>query len=123
MAKYNDIYTPTNNESYEFWYCKVLNNSWAFDESAIRFFGRPANSMEKRTYNLQKGVINDNVSLYIYSSNLPDEIKPNDKVRYLGKIWTVQSVGYYFDITRFIDASIFDEEYIRTRCAKGITII
>jgi len=122
MGLYQDIYNPTNNETYDFVFCSVENNSWNFDENGIHFKGRPASSMEKKTYNLQKGVINNDVNLYIYSSNLPDNIKPEDKVKYLGKTWIVESVGYYFDATRFVDASIFDEEYIKARCPKGITI-
>ena len=54
--------------------------------------------------------------------NLPDEIEPNDQIKYLGKIWLVESVGYYLDKATFIDASIFDDEFIKAKSAKGITL-
>ena len=122
MGKYSDIYNSTFNENYELSFCPIKNNSWDFDENGIKFKGRPASSLEKKCYNLQRGVVNDDVSIYIYSSNLPENIKPEDKVLYLGKTWTVESVGYYFYSARFVDPSCFDEEYIKARCAKGITI-
>lgn len=122
MGKYKDIYNATNNENWELTFCKAKNNSWDFDNNGIKFKGRPASALEKKCFNIQKGVMNDENSVYIYSSNLPDDIKPEDKVMYLGKVWMVETVGYYFDNANFIDPSIFDEEYIKAKCPKGITI-
>ncbi len=112
----------TNNENHILSFCPVLDNKWDFDENAITFRGRPASNYEKKTYNIQKGVKVRSDSLFIYSTNLPENIKADDKVMYLGKIWTVESVGYYLDQNKIIDASIFNEEYIAANSPKGITL-
>lgn len=122
MPRYNDLYNPTNNERHEFVLFHIEKNSWDYNKSEIVFYGRPATSVEKKLYTVQKGVVNHNEGTYIYASNLPDEIEPNDQIKYLGKIWLVESVGYYLDKATFIDASIFDDEFIKAKSAKGITL-
>ena len=53
---------------------------------------------------------------------MPEDIKPNDKIMYLGKIWTVETTGYYLDQSRIIDFSVFDPEYIKAVSPKGMTL-
>lgn len=122
MGKFKDIYIPTNNETHNLKFCKVTKNGWEFDENAISFKGRVASSLEQKRYNIMKGVVNNKNTIYIYASNLPEEIKPDDKVLFLGKEMTVTSVGYYIDQSKMIDASIFDPDYIKAISPKGITL-
>lgn len=115
---------PTNNEKYILSVYKRKENTpyeWE-DTPVITFFGRPANRMEKKLYRIQKGVNGNNDSVLIYASNLPLEVSIKDRVDFLGKQWTVESVGFYFDETRIVNASLLSEEQIIERCPKGIVL-
>ena len=114
----------TNNERYT---CKLKkrlpNSAYEWEKEYSRTFkARPANQMEKKQYRIQQGVNGGSDSQFIVCSNLPDNIKDGDKVAYLGKEWTVMSVGYYFDESRFVNAGLFSDEYIQSRCPKGINL-
>lgn len=99
------------------------NSAYEYEEEPyITFKCRPAGSKEKKEYRLQKGVIANNDSIYLIATNMPTEIKPNDRVRFLGEEKTVSSIGYYFDSSRIVNASILSEEAIMNRCPKGLTI-
>lgn len=88
----------------------------------ITFFGRPANQLEKRSYRIQQGVNGGTDSVFIICSNLPSDIKTKDKIRFMGKIWTIESVGYYFDSSRIVNAKVMSEKYLFDRSPKGINI-
>lgn len=113
----------TSNETYTFIAGKLKTNSFELDkDTAIMFKGRPASSYEQKRYNVMKGVVNNKNSVYIYATNLPEEIKVDDKVEYLGSIKTVSSIGYYLDQNKIIDGGIFDPDYIKAISPKGITL-
>lgn len=115
---------PTNDEKYELKLYKRLKNSdyqWESSPSVI-FKGRPASQIEVKKYRVQKGVNGNTDSVFIKATNLPSDVSVGDKVEYLGKIWSVQSIGYYFEEGRFVNPSIFDEERIISRCPKGINL-
>ena len=115
---------PTNNETYKFTLTKrVKNSAYEYEETPTSvFYGRPANTLETKNYRIQKGVNGNNDSHFIVSSNLPDVVDINDRVLYLGKEWTIMSVGYYFDASRIVNARAFSEEQIIAKCPKGINI-
>lgn len=99
------------------------NSPYTYEKiPSIEFKGRPASSMEKKAYRVQVGVDTSTDSVYIFSTTMPEEIKDGDKVIYLGKEWTVSSVGYYFDQNRIVNASIMSEDAIIKMCPKGITL-
>lgn len=124
MNNFVGIRTSTNNETYEFTLIpRVKNSAFEYDtKNKVLFKGRPANTQEKSKYRLQLGVNTTADSVYIYATNLPEEIKPGDKVKYLGMTQVVESIGYYYDVNGIINASVFSEEYIIARCPKGITL-
>lgn len=115
---------PTNDEKYELKLYKRLKNSDYQWESApsIIFRGRPASQVEVKKYRVQKGVNGNTDSVFIKATNLPTDVSVGDKVEYLGKFWSVQSIGYYFEEARFINPSVFDEERLIDRCPKGINL-
>lgn len=124
MNNFAGIRTSTNNETYEFLVIPVKKNS-AYEndkDNTFTFKGRPANTQEKKKYRLQLGVDAHDDSVYIFATNLPEEIKPGDRVRYLGQTQVVESVGYYYDVNGLVNASIFSDEYVIARCPKGITL-
>lgn len=104
------------------------NNAYEYGESEnrqnpiITFKGRPASSTEKKSYRVVKGVHGTSDSVMIFSANLPNEIEVDDKVEYLGEVWIVKSVGYYFNENNLVNASIFNKDYILNRSPKGITL-
>jgi len=111
-------------EVYEFSVYRRLENSdyeWESTPS-ITFYGKPANSVEKRNYRLMQGVNTSNDSVFIMATNLPTTLQIRDKVQFLGKTWTIESIGYYFDANRLVNARIMSNEYIMARSPKGITL-
>lgn len=102
---------------------RVENSPYEFsDVPDLTFKGRPASQMEKRTYRIQQGVNGNSESVFVFCTVLPDGVKPKDKIRYLGKEWTVQSVGYYFDSSLVVNAEIFSDSYLADRCPKGLNL-
>ena len=115
---------PTNNEIYTLELIKRIKNSAYEWETAptCAFKGRPANQVEKKNYRVQKGVNGNSDSTFIFATNLPEEVDVGDQIKFMGKIWSIQSIGYYFDAARLINADLLDEEQIIQRCPKGINI-
>lgn len=114
----------TNDERYELKVYKRRDNS-AYDYEnvdVIAFRGRPASQTEIKTYRIQKGVNGNTDSVFIKSSNLPVEIKPGDQVTFLGKIWLVQSIGYYYDQALIINPACLSDAQIADRCPKGLNL-
>ena len=86
------------------------------------FYGRPANNMERKLYRIQQGVNGNSDSVMVFCTNLPFFIKPNDKIRFMGKEWSVVSTGFYFDDSKLMNAKIFSNDYIEKRCPKGLVL-
>lgn len=124
MGKYTDARLISNNETYDLLLApRKENSSYEYsDKDYIRFKGRPAGQREIKQFRLQKGVNASAESVYIVSSSLPEEIKIGDKIKFLGKVMLVQSIGYYFEENRILNAGLYDEEYIIAKCPKGITL-
>ena len=115
---------PARGETYELKrFPRKENSPYEFDGAPdITFYGRPASQYEVRNYRIQQGVNGNNDSVFVYCTNLPDTIKPKDKIRYLGKDWTVESIGYYFDNNLIVNARLFSDGYIADRCPKGLNL-
>ena len=113
-----------NNEKYEYKVFKrKLNSPYEWENDPITAFkGRPASQFEKKQYRIQKGVNGGTDSIFVICSNLPPVVDVKDKIIFLGKEWTVESVGYYFDEARFVNAGLFSEEYIASKCPKGLNL-
>ena len=104
-------------------YKRALNSAYEWEEKpAIIFKGRPANQFERKNYRIQKGVDGGTDSVFVITSNLPSIVKEGDKITFLAKEWTVMSIGYYFDETRFINPGIMNDRYIESRCPKGLNL-
>lgn len=115
---------PARGETYYFEVRKRKENSaYEYEENvSFGFFGRPANQIEKKNYRIQKGVNGNTDSVFILSTNLPENIDIKDKVYFLGKEWTVESIGYYFESNRIVNARIMSDKQIADRCPKGINL-
>lgn len=109
-------------ERYNYKLFKRIENSYEYEDEPLEFRGRPANQFEKRNYRIMQGVEGTNDSIYIISSNLPKDIAERDKIIFLGKEYQVESVGYFFDESRFVSPGIMSDEYIASKCPKGIAI-
>lgn len=104
-------------------YKRVPNSPYEWEKTPHAIFkGRPANQLEKKQYRIQQGVNGNSDSVFVICTNLPKDVSIKDKVTFLGKEWTVASIGYYFDQSRFVNAGIFNDEYIQARCPKGINL-
>jgi len=104
-------------------YKRKKNSAYEWEEEPTLWFkGRPANQIEIKNYRVQQGVNANTDSTYVFCSNLPENVKPGDKIFFLDKEWTVASTGYYFDNARFVNPALMSEEYIAKRCPKGINI-
>lgn len=112
------------NERYKFeLYKRKPNTPYEWEETpSCVFKGRPASQLEKKQFRLQSGVNATTDSVFIISSNLPENVKEQDRVVFLGKIWSVASVGYYYDEARFVNAGLFSDEYIAKRCPRGVAL-
>lgn len=113
---------PTRGETYDI---KVLKRKDGFDfiyEPAFTFKGRPSTQLEKKTYRITKGVEGSKDSISIFATNISGTIDDGDKVEFLGKTYTVSSVGYYFDQARLVNPSFMSDAAIMGRCPKGIQI-
>ena len=115
---------PVNNERFKLeLYKRKANSKYEWEEEpSCCFKGRPANQIELKSYRIQKGVNGNTDSTFVYSTNLPSEVKPGDRVSFLGKFWTVNSIGYYYESSRIINPSILSEEQIIERCPKGLNL-
>lgn len=115
---------PTNNEKFSLvLYKRSENSPYIWDKNpSITFKGRPASQKEIKTYRIQQGVNGNSDSQFVVATNIPDLVKPKDKIVYQGKEWTVMSIGYYFDEARFVNAGAFSNEYIEKRCPKGLNL-
>lgn len=116
-----------NPSLFENWLLELLprieNSAYGYDKSKIvSFRGRPAQNIEKRQYRLLSGVNTTQSSTYVVCSNLPDNIKDGDKVRFIGRVWTVASVGFYYNDLELVNAGVMNPEYIISRCKKGIVL-
>ena len=112
-----------SNERYDLVLYKRKPNSHEWEDKPSCYFkGRPANQIEVKRYRIQQGVEGNTDSTYVFASNLPINIKPKDKIVFMGKEWTVESIGYYFESSRFVNPSLMNEEYIASKCPKGISI-
>lgn len=115
---------PTNDETYIIkLYKRIPNSAYEYERTpSATFRGRPMNQVEQKEFRIQKGVNGGSDSCYIKVSNLPNIVKDGDKVEFMGKIWTVKSVGYIFDQARIVNASCLSEEQLVARCPKGINV-
>lgn len=114
----------SNNEKYPLQLYKRKENSpyeWE-DAPYLNFKGRPASQMEIKQYRIQQGVNGGTDSVFVVCSNLPESVKVADKVVFLGKEWTVASRGFYFDEARFVNPGIMSNEYISSKCPKGLNL-
>ena len=113
-----------NNERYKFIvYKRKPNTPYEWEQApTLAFRGRPANQYERKQYRIQQGVNGNTDSIFVISSNLPKDVKPKDQVEFMGKKWTVASVGYYFDEARFVNPAIMSEEHIAAKCPKGLNL-
>ena len=115
---------PVNNESFTLKkYARKENSPYEYESAPCLIFkGRPANQLEKKMYRIQQGVNGNAESLYVFCTNLPQSLKPGDRIEFGGKFYTVESTGYYYTNNLLVNNSVMSDEYITKRCPKGIAL-
>lgn len=126
--KYGRVLIPQTIRDKETYVIKFLkrkeNSPYEYDDKLSKTFKcRIAENQEISTYRLQLGVNANQESIYLICTNLPENLKPKDKVLFMGQIKTIESIGYFYNNNKLVNASLFNEEYIIARCPKGITLI
>jgi hypothetical protein len=123
MGKFDYYCHATQLENYE---CLIYhikpNSKFEYEETPVRFRCSPANSRDVKSYRITKGVLGDKDSVFLIATNLPENIEPNDRVVFMGKILNVESVGFYLQDNGIVDASIMSIEYLEARSPKGLTL-
>lgn len=123
MSKYDYFIQSTQSENYTCALYRVKPNTpYEYEDIPTYFNCRPANQKDKKEYRITKGVLGNNTSVYLFATNLPEDVSPGDRVLFLGTIMNVESVGFFFDDSGIVDASIMSAEYIEARSPKGITL-
>lgn len=115
---------PVNNESFTLKkYARKENSPYEYETAPCLIFkGRPANQREKKMYRIMQGVNGNNESVYIFCTNLPQSLKPGDRIEFCGKLYTLESTGYYYTNNLLVNNSVMSNEYITKRCPKGIAL-
>ena len=104
-------------------YPRVADSAYEYaDRPDVGFMGRPAAQNEVKDYRVQQGVNANSGGMFVYATNLPKEIKPHDRILFMGKYWSVLSVGYYYQDNLIVNGSLFSEEYLTERCPKGLAL-
>lgn len=122
MSAYEDVQIIVPGATFPTKLFQRKTNDFKWEETPIEFLTKPASNIEKKDYRITQGVQGGSDSIYLITGNLPQDIKIGDHVEFIGKSWTVTSIGYYFDAAKFVNASLFSDEYIIARCPKGITL-
>lgn len=103
---------------------RIKNSAYEYEQKESGTFKcRIAENQETRSYRLLAGVNANQESIYIVCSNLPIDLKPQDKVMFMGQIKTIESIGYYYNDSNIVNACLFNDDYIIARSPKGITIV
>lgn len=115
---------PANNESFTLKkYDREENSPYIYKKvPSLIFKGRPANQREKKMYRITQGVQGNNESVYVFCTNLPQSVKPGDRIEFAGKFYTIESVGYYYTNNLMVNNGIMSDQYITERCPKGIAL-
>lgn len=105
-------------------YKRKPNSAYEYeDKPSLVFMCRPASSIEKKKYRIIKGVNASTTSTYLFASNLPDVISDGDKIFFVGKMWTIESVGCYIQDAIVMNGKVMANQYILDRSPKGLTIL
>lgn len=115
----------TFGETYELkLYRRLPNSPYEYEEIPYAtIYCVPASPKEKSTYRVMQGVQSNEEHIFLRVNNLPAEIKPQDKVVFLGETKAIGSIGYYFDKSYIVNARVMKPEYIYTKCPKGLTLL
>ena len=100
-------------------YKRIKNSSYEYEDvPSATFHGRPAKPLVSYVRVLALRQLRTSV----LSSNMPEDISDGDRIEFLGKLWSVTSVGVYFEQGRFVNAGIMDSDKLMAKCPKGITL-
>lgn len=102
-------------------YKRKENSAEVNDYPSFSFMCRVANNLERKNY-ISNGLITKNDTLMLYATRIDGEIKNGDQVLFNGEMKIVDSVGYYLNKTRFLNATSFNNEEIIKNAPKGISL-
>lgn len=119
------VYKPARNETYEATYWNIVGDELDnFDDAHARtFYCRIADRIERQKFMITSGLSSDKAGIYLVATRLPDDIKLNARVRFLGKDMLVEAIGFIIDNSRLNNANKFSNDAIKSRFVKGIKIV
>lgn len=102
---------------------RIENSAYEYENVEVGTFNAAiVGTKETRNYRITSGVNGNSDSLFIKCSNLPIEVKVGDYVEILGEQKLVNSIGYFFEQINVVNAKLFSNEYLQSKCPKGLNI-
>lgn len=124
--KYGTFLNPqriNQQETYELKVFKRIKGNNAYEYEEVPSFVvkcRPATNLEKKTYRVTKGVNTAQNGVTLYCSNLPNDISPEDRIEFLGKVLIIKNIGYFIENANFTNAGIFSDKVLLDKYPKGL---
>lgn len=113
----------SRNEIYKAQVFKRLENSNEFERvPTFEFNCRVASDFEKNSFVPTNGLFTEQGGVMLYATNIPFHLEIHDKILFLGKEYLVESVGYYLNKNRLLNASIFSDDKIFEESPKGVKL-
>lgn len=88
----------------------------------LTFNCRVANQIEKNTFQPTSGLITQTKGLYLYATRLPADVKPDDRIYFMGQYYLVETTGEYVSNARILSNDI-NYAQIKNSSPKGLKII
>lgn len=119
------VFKPARNEDCEATYWNIVGDELDnFNDANARTFKcRIADRVERSKFMITSGLQSDKAGIYLLATRLPDDIKPNARVRFLDKDMLVEAIGYIVENSRINNASKFSNDAIKSRFTKGIKLV
>lgn len=99
-------------------------NSNEYEETPYEEFTyRTANHYEIKSFSVVDGLINSSTGYFIFTNDLKELPRIDDKVILEGREMLVDSFGYYRNYQRLVNARSISQEHLNEMCPKGIRLV
>lgn len=103
---------------------KRISNSYEYETQGIEFKARVSTTKERNSFFPLNGVASQEIKLSLYTQDdIVIEIKPNDRVVFMGNSYLVSSIGVYLDSACALAQSTYKNEDLIKRCPKGVQLV
>lgn len=97
------------------------NSAYEYEtQPCAEFFCAPLSPVEMGSVRIESGLDGGEDGTTIITSNLYKEAKVGDRVEFMGKYWTIVSVGLYIDDWQMISPELFSDWDTRYPRALGL---